>query len=92
MAESTFKILARGRVQGVFFRDFARQQAEHYGLSGFARNLSDGHTVEIIAQGPETGLLNFIEKIKQGPPRASVESVHTEKIEKGPIYRDFRVR
>ncbi|MBA2441090.1 MAG: acylphosphatase, partial [Rubrobacter sp.] len=31
-----------GRVQGVFFRDAARQEARRLGLGGWISNLSDG--------------------------------------------------
>ncbi|GAA3518648.1 acylphosphatase [Actinocatenispora rupis] len=42
--------LVRGRVQGVGFRFWTRSRALELGLSGWARNLADGH-VEVVAEG-----------------------------------------
>ena len=49
-----------GKVQGVFFRDTARIEAEKLGLTGFVRNTPDG-TVEIVAEGEDKNLKKFIE-------------------------------
>src|SRR5690242_452673 len=50
------RALVRGRVQGVGFRAFVVYQALELGLSGYARNLSDGRTVEVVAEGPMPAL------------------------------------
>jgi acylphosphatase len=51
-AESVVRLVAlvRGRVQGVGFRFWTRSRALELGLSGWARNLADGH-VEVVAEG-----------------------------------------
>jgi acylphosphatase len=41
-----------GQVQGVFFRASARHEAERLGVTGYARNLSDGR-LEVLACGPK---------------------------------------
>ena len=43
--------LVSGRVQGVGFRYWVREQAQAHGLAGSATNLRDGR-VEVIAEGP----------------------------------------
>ena len=55
-----------GRVQGVGFRRWAEKRAEELNLSGWVRNLSDGH-VEIMAQGLETNELAFWQACQKGP-------------------------
>ena len=45
------RLLVRGRVQGVFFRDSARQRARHEGVAGWARNREDG-ALEVVLEGP----------------------------------------
>ena len=62
----TIKILISGRVQGVFFRDFVKQQADKLNIKGFSRNIADNF-LEIMAQGDEKSLKKLISKVKTGP-------------------------
>ncbi|SHJ12033.1 acylphosphatase [Hymenobacter daecheongensis DSM 21074] len=84
----TFHI--QGRVQGVFFRQSARQQAQALGLTGYARNNSDG-SVTIEAEGPPEALATLEAWCYHGPPAARVEQVA---VEKGPVvgFSGFEVR
>jgi acylphosphatase len=66
-----------GTVQGVFFRAHTKQWALHLGLTGWAKNLTDGR-VEVIAEGPQTKLKELLEKIKQGPPGSTVDNVDVD--------------
>jgi len=63
-----------GIVQGVGFRYFTMRHARHYGIVGYVRNLFDGR-VEVVAEGDENVLRDFLEVLKQGPPGAYVEDV-----------------
>lgn len=63
-----------GKVQGVFFRVKANEQAEKLNIKGFARNESDG-TVYIEAEGEKENLDKFIEWCKKGPQLARVEKI-----------------
>ena len=68
----------RGRVQGVWFRGWTREQALRLGLVGFARNLSDG-SVEVVAQGRADDVRRLIDACRQGPSSARVaEMTHAE--------------
>jgi acylphosphatase len=69
------RILITGKVQGVFFRDFTRENALKLGLTGWVRNVSDGR-VESIVEGEKERILQLIEKLKQGPPVAKVKEVN----------------
>ena len=64
--------LVRGKVQGVGFRWFAREQAQAFGLIGWVRNRADG-SVEILASGEPSELQQFKSMIKRGPRGALVE-------------------
>jgi acylphosphatase len=68
------KLIVAGRVQGVFFRDSARKEAERLEVSGSARNLGDG-TVEIVAEGDEDAVQRLIEWARSGPSHADVSDV-----------------
>jgi len=66
-----------GRVQGVFFRGAAAQEARALGLSGWVRNLPDGR-VAIVAEGGRRNLEMLLAWAHQGPPAARVEEVEVE--------------
>jgi acylphosphatase len=53
MAKICVHALISGRVQGVWFRHFTREQAEANALTGWVRNLSDGHVEAWLNRGPE---------------------------------------
>jgi acylphosphatase len=71
-------ILISGHVQGVGFRSNAKRVADHFGLSGWVRNLPDG-SVEILAEGPEGHVEEFIEWCHIGPYGAIVDDVIVER-------------
>ncbi|MEX2598915.1 MAG: acylphosphatase [Dehalococcoidia bacterium] len=74
-----------GRVQGVFFRQTTESQAHRLGLRGWVRNLPDGNTVEVLAQGARQELEELLSFLHHGPPGANVEQVKAE-------WRDANVR
>lgn len=74
-----YKIKVIGKVQGVFFRDTARQEAEKLGLTGFARNEPDG-SVHIEVEGDEKSLKTFLNWCSQGPDEALVEHLEFTEI------------
>lgn len=63
-----------GRVQGVFFRASTRREALNLGLTGYARNLSDG-SVEVLACGPASAVEQLGIWLSVGPPAARVSIV-----------------
>ena len=67
--------LVSGRVQGVYFRAFIQRHAQALGLSGWARNLPDGATVEVMAEGSRAALDGLLAHLREGPPGARVDVV-----------------
>jgi len=65
------RAVAHGRVQGVFFRDSTRREAERRGVSGWARNTADG-TVEVVLEGSADGVEAMLAFLRGGPGHASV--------------------
>jgi acylphosphatase len=65
------RIVARGRVQGVFFRDTVRRRAEAAGISGWVTNRDDG-TVEAVFEGEADAVDSMVELSRSGPGRAEV--------------------
>lgn len=76
------RVLVRGRVQGVFFRDSTRQRAESAGVAGWVRNRSDG-AVEAVFEGPARSVDQLVSFARRGPARAEVDEaeVHEEPVE-----------
>jgi acylphosphatase len=71
---SSARFLVSGKVQGVFFRASARNEAMRLGLHGHARNLSDG-SVEVVATGSDEALRELEQWLRKGPPSARVDEV-----------------
>jgi acylphosphatase len=63
-----------GHVQGVFFRAWARSQAERLGLNGWIRNCADG-SVEAHVEGDEAKVRWFVDVLNEGSPNARVDHV-----------------
>ncbi len=69
------RVIARGRVQGVFFRASTRDEAVRAGVSGWVRNRPDG-AVEAWLEGTPQAVATVEDWIRRGgPPRAHVEDV-----------------
>jgi acylphosphatase len=68
------RVIVRGRVQGVFFRDTVRRAAEARGVAGWAANRDDG-AVEAALEGETAAVEELIEICRRGPSRARVESI-----------------
>jgi acylphosphatase len=71
------RFLVSGRVQGVFYRASAREQALLLGLTGYAKNLPDGR-VEVLACGSESALEALERWLWRGPAAAKVDGVDRE--------------
>jgi acylphosphatase len=68
------RVTVTGRVQGVFFRDSTRDEAERRGIAGWVRNREDG-SVEAVFEGPRDDIEAMIEWCRSGPSRADVDDV-----------------
>lgn len=72
-----------GTVQGVGFRPFIYQLAKAHGLFGYVKNL--GNYVEILLEGNQESLDNFVEELpEKKPPLAKITEIKTKSV---PISR-----
>jgi acylphosphatase len=68
------RVVVRGQVQGVFFRDTCRRRASEAGVAGWVRNRSDG-ALEAVFEGDDAAVDDLVTWCWSGPPSAIVESV-----------------
>lgn len=77
MTKERAHLLITGRVQGVYFRSYARSEAENLNLKGWVRN-SVGGSVEIIVEGNKADIKKFIDWCHEGSPPSKVTRVQVE--------------
>jgi acylphosphatase len=68
------RVIVRGLVQGVFFRDSMRRLAHRHGVSGWVANRADG-AVEAVFEGEADAVERLVAFSRKGPRGAQVESV-----------------
>jgi acylphosphatase len=71
------RFVVRGKVQGVFFRASAREQAKALELTGHARNLLDG-SVEVVVYGEAAAIDRLEVWLHDGPDSAEVNELYRE--------------
>ncbi len=84
------ELLISGRVQGVFYRGSAQEEAQRLGLTGEIRNLAGGE-VEAVVEGPKEIIEEFIAWCRRGPPSARVDNVQVRWSAARGEFRTFRV-
>lgn len=85
------RAVVSGLVQGVWYRQSCRREAERLGVSGWVRNRPDGR-VELEAEGPRSAVDALLAWAHDGPPRALVESVEAERVALEPGDVGFAAR
>ncbi len=87
----TVRLRAHGRVQGVFFRDSMRAEAERLGVAGWVRNDPDG-SVEAVVSGEPAAIDALVAWAHDGPSGARVERLDVSDAPPGDELRGFEVR
>ena len=90
MARVARHVSVYGRVQGVFFRAWTRDQAVELGVTGWVRNCPDGR-VDMHIEGEEAAVAQLTDRLRRGPPAAQVEDLHLWDVELFD-FEDFEVR
>ena len=73
----TSQIRISGKVQGVYFRASAKQQAQNLGVVGYVKNQQDG-TVLLEVEGDDDAVGQMVKWCKQGPALARVKDVEVK--------------
>jgi acylphosphatase len=72
-----------GKVQGVFFRDWAIEAARAIGVSGWVRNRADG-SVEVYAVGEADLVERLTDRLREGSPASRVDRIDAQPAELQP--------
>ena len=84
--------VVRGRVRGVGFRAFVREVAGTLGLRGWVRNLEDGSSVAVLAEGHSDHLDKLVSRLNDGPPLARVDDIDCRRVTVSGIPAGFEIR
>ena len=85
------RAVVSGLVQGVWYRQSCRREAERLGVTGWVRNRPDGR-VELEAEGTRSAVDALLAWAHDGPPHALVESVDVEPVALEPGDVGFMAR
>ena len=88
MIKST-RLTITGSVQGAFFRQFIKENANKHKLKGYVRNLEDGK-VEVFLEGQNEDIDAMISICKRGPQHSQIRHVD-EKSESFQDFKEFKV-
>lgn len=83
-------VFVSGKVQGVFYRDTTKKEAEKRGVKGWVRNLKDGR-VEAVFEGTEVSVEEMVAWCRVGSPLSRPTFVDRLPLEKEEGFPDFRI-
>jgi acylphosphatase len=84
-------VFVSGRVQGVFFRQHTKDEADRVGVNGWVRNLSDGR-VEALFEGEKEKVEEMIQICKRGPPFAKVNDINVSFEDYTGEFKNFSIK
>ena len=90
MALKSYRVIIKGIVQGVNFRNFTKLEAERIGIKGYVMNTHDGH-VEAFFEGGEEQIKEMIASVHVGPPSSRVKEVKLYEQESLSNFKDFKI-
>ena len=84
------KIIVKGTVQGVFYRQFVKGHADDLKLKGFCRNLDNGD-IEIIVEGEKDAIERLARFVGDGPAHSQIRSVDVSERKWTGSFREFKI-
>ena len=90
-ARKRVQVIVEGRVQGVFFRAYTREEAIKLGLCGWVRNRADG-TVEAMVEGDAAIVDKMLQWFHQGSPHSIVSNIRTSEEDPAGDYDTFEIQ
>lgn len=91
MAKKRVHVFISGKVQGVWFRAYTKEEADRLGIKGWVRNLPDGR-VEAVFEGDEQAVEEMVRWCHKGSPMSRVERVEVQEEPYRGEFEDFSIR
>lgn len=85
-----FKVIVKGKVQGVGYRASAKKIAHQLSVYGWVKNYADGNVMMEI-HGDESSVENMIRWCNKGPALARVDSLDVEEVSYEPEFKTFEI-
>lgn len=90
MTVKSYRVVIKGIVQGVNFRNFTKLEAQRLGVRGYVRNTFDGD-VEAYFEGEEDRLKEIIASVHIGPPSSRVKEIKLYEQDGLSDFNDFKI-
>lgn len=90
MVKKAAKLIVSGTVQGAFFKNFCKENAEKLNLKGYVRNMETGE-VEILVEGDNSDIEKIIPIIRAGPPHSQIRNVSIENRKWSGEFKGFNI-
>ncbi|MFA5572369.1 MAG: acylphosphatase [Crenarchaeota archaeon] len=90
MSKTRAHVYVTGRVQGVYFRQNTKHQAQIHGVKGWVKNLDDGR-VEALFEGEEVAVKAVVEFCSKGPRGAFVSDITVDWEPFKEEFQDFAI-
>lgn len=90
MVKSGAKLIVDGTVQGIFFKNFTKENADKLDLRGFVRDLEDG-TLEVVVEGEKDNIARLIEILKKGPAHSQIRNINVEERKWSGDLKEFKI-
>ena len=87
--KKSLRLYITGAVQGIFFRQFVKENAERCNVRGFVRNLEDGR-VEVFIEGNNEDVDKMVDLCQKGPKHSKIDKVDIQE-EKFQDFKEFKV-
>jgi len=91
MIQKNIHAIVEGKVQGVFFRAYTRDEAERLRLSGWVRNRPDG-SVETFISGDARNVDRMLKWLETGSPMSQVLRVIIRPVQQPAEAKDFVIK
>jgi len=88
--KSASRIVVKGTVQGVFFRQFVKENADNLKLKGFVRNIDTGE-VEVIVEGEKEQVERLLGILKKGTEHSHIRDVQIQEKKWTGDYKEFKI-
>ena len=83
------RLFITGSIQGMFFEQFIKDNADKLNIKGFMRKLEDGR-VEVFIEGDHENVQQMLAICKRGPQHSQIRNTE-ERPERFQDFKEFKI-